>query len=290
MATNWLVRRTVDLARPHTSNDVINCGYIYRDDNAAHVWEVTILRDGVPADLTGYTVRGYFIRSDETTVSITGNKSGNVATVQLNASCYALKGLLKGVVRLEKTGEVITVSAMHVRVDVATTDEIAIDQETRISIQDMLEDVEAMLADTGNYYTKSEVNAAAVALQDEILEELRTNYIQNGTTNDVSLGGNLAVKADGLLKVVRITLLSSVSIAANSDNSSTYTITTSDIGAGWTPVGVVGYSMGQGTFNVYRLRLAVDSTDTIEYSVRNIDSSAHTGSLGCMVLCVRTSL
>lgn len=286
MATNWLVRRTVDLARPHTSNDVINCGYIYRDDNAAHVWEVTILRDGVPADLTGYTVRGYFIRSDETTVSITGSKSGNVATVQLNASCYALKGLLKGVVRLEKTGEVITVSAMHVRVDVATTDEMAIDQETRISIQDMLEDVEAMLADTANYYTKSETQALALQFGEEIAE----TYIANGTTDDVSLGGNLALKADGLLKVVRVEPFNSVSIAANTNKSSTYAITSSDIGEGWAPIGVVGYSTGQGTFNIYRLRLAINDANTLEYSVRNIDSSASKGSLGVSILCIRTSL
>jgi len=105
-----------------------------------------------------------------------------------------------------------------------------------------------------------------------------------------SFSGDIAVPSGGLLKVVRITLFSSVSIAANSNKTDTYTITSSDIGTGWTAVGIVGYSMGQGTFNVYRLRLAVDSTDTIEYSVRNIDSSAHTGSLGCMVLCIRTSL
>ena len=105
-----------------------------------------------------------------------------------------------------------------------------------------------------------------------------------------SFSGDIAVPSGGLLKVVRITLFSSVSIAANSNKTDTYTITSSDIGTGWTAVGIVGYSMGQGTFNVYRLRLAVDSTDTIEYSVRNIDSSAHTGGLGCMVLCIRTSL
>ena len=107
---------------------------------------------------------------------------------------------------------------------------------------------------------------------------------------NASFSGNVAVPAGGLLKVVQITLFQSVSIAANAVKSQTYTITTSDIGAGWTAVGVAGYSMGQPSFNVYRLRLAVDSTDTIEYSVRNLDTSAHTGSLGCMVLCVRTSL
>lgn len=108
--------------------------------------------------------------------------------------------------------------------------------------------------------------------------------------NPVQFNSSVAISAGRLLKVVRITPFSSVKIAANAVKSDTYTITTSDIGAGWTPVGVVGYSMGQPTFNVYRLRLAVGSTDTIEYSVRNLDTSAHTGSLGCMVLCVRTGL
>lgn len=119
------------------------------------------------------------------------------------------------------------------------------------------------------------------------LSDVFTNITVTGTA---SFSGDIAVPSGGLLKVVRITLFSSVSIAANSNKTNTYTITSSDIGTGWTAVGIVGYSMGQGTFNVYRLRLAVDSTDTIEYSVRNIDSSAHTGSLGCMVLCIRTSL
>lgn len=105
-----------------------------------------------------------------------------------------------------------------------------------------------------------------------------------------SFSGNVAVPAGGLLKVVRIVLFTSVNIAAKAVKSGTNTITTSDVGAGWTAVGVVGYSMGQSTFNVYRLRLAIGSTDTIEYSVANLDTSAHTGSLGCMVLCVRTGL
>lgn len=279
MATNWLVRRTVDLARPHTSNDVINCGYIYRDDNAAHVWEVTILRDGEPADLTGYTVRGYFIRSDETTVSITGSKSGNVATVQLNASCYALKGLLKGVVRLEKTGEVITVSAMHVRVDVATTDEMAIDQETRISIQDMLEDVEAMLADTGNYYTKSETQALAAQLSEEIADQ----YIANGTTDDVSLSGNLAVKAEGLLKVVSV---DTNTVTVSGTSAGVFSATVSP-GTGWTALGIVGYNMSRGVAYVYR---AVLSDNTIDLRAYNTSSSSAQMYATVYVLCVRTSL
>ena len=150
---------------------------------------------------------------------------------------------------------------------------------------------------TFDSYTKTEIDNLLNAKADSA--DIPTNvsdlnndagYIENGTSNPVLFGGNVAMPVDGLLKVVRITLFSSVSIAAKAVKSDTYTITTSDIGAGWTAIGVVGYSMGQSTFNVYRLRLAIDSTDTIEYSVGNLDTSAHTGSLGCMVLCIRTSL
>ena len=107
---------------------------------------------------------------------------------------------------------------------------------------------------------------------------------------NASFSGNVAVGAGRLLKVVRVEPFHSVSIAANTNKSDTYAITSSDIGEGWVPVCVCGYSMGQGTFNVYRLRLAVDDANTLEYSVRNIDSSAHTGSLGVSILCIRTSL
>jgi hypothetical protein len=283
MATNWLVRRTVDLARPHTSNDVINCGYIYRDDNAAHVWEVTILRDGEPADLTGYTVRGYFIRSDETTVSITGSKTGNVATVQLNASCYALKGLLKGVVRLEKTGEVITVSAMHVRVDVATTDEIAIDQETRISIEDMLADVEAMLADTANYYTKSQTDSLINGLSDEIGQQ---DYIKNGTTNPVTLGGNVAITGAGaLLKVESATVVSGLNVGASGYQTGS---TNLPVQTGWTPLGIVGFTFTNSSW-ASPSRLALNQS-SIEYGIRNLYTNAITVTLTAQVLYIRTSL
>lgn len=107
---------------------------------------------------------------------------------------------------------------------------------------------------------------------------------------NASFSGDIAVPSGGLLKVVRVEPFHSVSIAANTNKSSTYAITSSDIGEGWAPVGVVGYSMGQGTFNVYRLRLAINDANTLEYSVRNIDSSANTGSLGVSILCIRTSL
>ena len=107
---------------------------------------------------------------------------------------------------------------------------------------------------------------------------------------NASFSGNVAVGAGRLLKVVRVEPFHSVSIAANTNKSDTYAITSSDIGEGWAPVCVCGYSMGQPTFNVYRLRLAVNDANTLEYSVRNMDSSAHTGSLGVSILCIRTSL
>lgn len=139
-----------------------------------------------------------------------------------------------------------------------------------------------VITGTMDTYTKNEIDDLLDGKADS------DDYIVNGTTDPVSFGGDVTMPVNGLLKVARATVFSSVSIAAKGNKSDTYTIKTSDIGEGWTAIAVVGYSMGQQTFNVYRLRLAVNSTDTIEYSVYNADTSAHTGSLGVMLLCVRT--
>lgn len=156
MATNWLLRSTVDLASPKLTTDIVNAGYIFRDDENAHVWEITVLDGGVAADLTGYGAVGYFIRSDDNTVIIAGTISGNVVTVQLNANCYAYRGLLKGVIRIEKTNSVISIGAMHVRIDVATTAQAVIDDEILIRFETSVAAVESLIGQTGNYYTKEE--------------------------------------------------------------------------------------------------------------------------------------
>lgn len=142
MASNWIIRKDVELTRIRGVDQLTNVGHIYKADNQAHVWEAHIYQDGQPVTLTGYGVRGYFIRSDGSTIAVSGSASGNVASVTFNNSCYAHSGLLKGALRLEKTNEIITVAALYAVVDVAATDNVVINTETEPDVEEILAELD----------------------------------------------------------------------------------------------------------------------------------------------------
>lgn len=58
----------------------------------ANRYGVRLFRNGEAENLTGIAVSGYFIRADGTSVSLTGDKSGNKAWVELPEACYAVEG------------------------------------------------------------------------------------------------------------------------------------------------------------------------------------------------------
>lgn len=142
MASNWIIRKDVELTRIRGVDQLTNVGHIFKADNQAHVWEAHIYQDGQPVTLTGYGVRGYFIRSDGSTIAVSGSASGNVASVTFNNSCYAHSGLLKGALRLEKTNEIITVAALYAVVDVAATDNVVINTETEPDVEEILAELD----------------------------------------------------------------------------------------------------------------------------------------------------
>lgn len=66
---------------------------IGQGDNLGDVFGVRIFQDGVAFDLAGYSVQGYFIRQNGTTVLINGSAvNGNVAIVTLPQACYVYDG------------------------------------------------------------------------------------------------------------------------------------------------------------------------------------------------------
>lgn len=70
-------------------------------DKLAHTINVTVLQDGVAADLSGQSILAYFIRQDESTVTITGTITDNVATVTLPSSCYVMPGYFSLIIKAE---------------------------------------------------------------------------------------------------------------------------------------------------------------------------------------------
>lgn len=66
---------------------------IGQGDNAGDIFGVRIFQEGAAFNLAGYSVQGYFIRQDGTTVVMVGGAVlGNVAYVMLPQACYVYEG------------------------------------------------------------------------------------------------------------------------------------------------------------------------------------------------------
>lgn len=81
-----------------------------KGDSAAHRFELTILRAGVPDDLSGCTVLGKFYRmADSTVVSVPGSVEDGKAVVVLDAACYDYIGRFALTIAIKKDEEETTV-------------------------------------------------------------------------------------------------------------------------------------------------------------------------------------
>ena len=117
---NWTINQTVDLSRGYTPV-VWPDALMVSGDVGAHTWRLTVLDNGVPADLSGATITGSFLRADGNTVTVAGSVSGNIASVTLTNVCYAVEGKMKGTVKMTKSGTVITLAAVIFMVSLFTS-------------------------------------------------------------------------------------------------------------------------------------------------------------------------
>lgn len=121
---NWLINQDVDLQCGAQAPQVWPNALMLLGDHQAHTWRVRVLEGGAAASLTGYTITGYFIRTDGSTVTIQGSIDGNTAIVTLAQACYAFEGELRAVLRMAKGDAVVTLSALIFRVRKELTDSI----------------------------------------------------------------------------------------------------------------------------------------------------------------------
>ena len=110
--TKWLIDQTVELHRPASAWPAAAVtALIVPGDGAAHAWRVTVLSEGEPADLSGFTTAvGAFTRADGETVLGDGAICGNTVTVVLPAAACAVPGSLRGVLRLSDGEKVLSLS------------------------------------------------------------------------------------------------------------------------------------------------------------------------------------
>lgn len=109
----WKIKQKINLSKSNKCPLVWANSVMVPGDNAAHIWEVEITNDGVAVPLTGFTVTGYFVKSDNTTVTVTGSVSGNIARVTLTPACYTMPGILRGVMKVTSGTTVMTASEAY---------------------------------------------------------------------------------------------------------------------------------------------------------------------------------
>lgn len=80
-----------------------------QNDKMAHRFDITILDDGVAADLTGLSTSAYFIRPDDGVVTVQGTISGNVVSVVLPSACYEVPGHFSMIIKIH-SGQVTSAS------------------------------------------------------------------------------------------------------------------------------------------------------------------------------------
>ena len=110
---SWIIEKTIDLKKPPQSRPEQPYLLMLPGDENAHQWRITVLVDGEPADLSGYTASGEFLRHNNTLVTCSGANatiSGNIVTITFRAECYNVPGGMRGAVRLSGTAGTFTIA------------------------------------------------------------------------------------------------------------------------------------------------------------------------------------
>ena len=113
-------------------------------DKQAHRVNAELYRGGKPADLSGATVLGRFLRADGATVEVQGEVTGNVASVTFDATCYAVPGRLDVSLQLTQSGVITTPLILHAMIRRGATN-VIVDPGNIISdLSELLEMIDDM--------------------------------------------------------------------------------------------------------------------------------------------------
>lgn len=117
-------------------------GNVFSQDNQGNLVGVNVFDGDEPATLSG-SVSASVIRSDGSTVAVTGVLSGNSCYIILPSAAYAVPGILSIVIKLTGGGSTVTLCAVVANVYQSATD-ATVDPGTIIpSIQDLIAQIQA---------------------------------------------------------------------------------------------------------------------------------------------------
>ena len=166
-------------------------------DDEAHSFIVKALRKGKPVSLNGATVRGFFIRPDNVTITLEGSVNADgEAVVTLSDSCYNKQGRFQLVIRATINGVASTLFCGLGGMLIASTDTFIDDGNVIATLDDLLNQIDAMqeaTARANEAADRADPDAIAQTVLDMVLEELGASVIGSvDANNNIILTGNLA--------------------------------------------------------------------------------------------------
>lgn len=114
-------------------------------DIEAHSFVVKVMRNGKPVNLAGTTVRGFFIRPDNVTITLEGSVNADgEAVVTLSNACYNKQGRFQLVIRVTMGGVISTVFCGLGGMLLTVTDGFIDEDNVIPSLGDLLAQIDAM--------------------------------------------------------------------------------------------------------------------------------------------------
>lgn len=114
--SEWTIPQVIDLAldvgKENRTYTVASVG-----DKSAHAWTVTVMENGMTANITGYTVVVYAMRPDGKRVLVKGGVAGNMAFAYLPQECYALTGTVLAILRVSDGTRTVTLARATIAVE-----------------------------------------------------------------------------------------------------------------------------------------------------------------------------
>lgn len=107
-----------------------------------------IFRDGVPIDIHGFAVTGYFLRPNKDAIFIVGSTAGNTAFVTLPQACYIDAGSFTLALKISSEDYTTTVRIVDGYILLTQTDDLVDPGEAVPTLDDIFAQIAAMEAAT----------------------------------------------------------------------------------------------------------------------------------------------
>ena len=150
----WKISQTIDLAASGSAPQAWSEALMTDGDKNAHTWNVTVMKSGKAADLTGATSICYMNRADRATGAVPATITGNLVSVTLTQECYAVEGPLVGIFRLMQGGITLTLSVLRFNVGKGINSAI-------VDPGNIIPDLDALLAHVANIEAVTQACMAA---------------------------------------------------------------------------------------------------------------------------------